>query len=365
MPKIDAIVLFSGGLDSILAARLLQEQGLAVRCLHFVSPFFGNPAALDGWMRDYGLDEIESIDIGEDFCRMLAGGPAHGFGKVLNPCVDCKILLLRRARERMLELGASFLASGEVIGQRPMSQRRDSLHLIQREAGVGGFLLRPLCAQHMPPTAPELSGLVRREALPGLSGRGRSGQIELARKFRLARIPTPAGGCLLTERENARSFWPLLAHGPGGDKNAPADAGDFALAAMGRQFWRHEPGGACWLVIGRNQADNAAIAGACRAGDCLIRIAGFPGPLGLARRGSEWPRGALREAAAFCASYSPKAVASGQECLARLTVESSVREVRVTPCRNAGWEPPSWASAHEAISRARRHPKGAGERAGS
>ncbi|MDO5484223.1 MAG: tRNA(5-methylaminomethyl-2-thiouridylate) methyltransferase, partial [Desulfovibrionaceae bacterium] len=131
----DVILLFSGGLDSILAAKLLQEQGLRVRCLHCISPFFGDAEAVPRWRRIHGLD-ITCLDVGEHFTAMLLARPPHGFGKVMNPCVDCKILLLRHAHLYMETVGARLLASGEVLGQRPMSQRRDSLHLIPREAGV-------------------------------------------------------------------------------------------------------------------------------------------------------------------------------------------------------------------------------------
>ena len=153
-----AFALFSGGLDSILAARLIMEQGLVVRCLHFVTPFFGKPQLIPHWEKVYGL-EVEAVDVGEAFVRLLRERPAHGFGKVMNPCVDCKILMMRKARELMKKWGASFLISGEVLGQRPMSQRRDTLNVIRRDAEVKESLLRPLSAQLLDPTAPEISGL--------------------------------------------------------------------------------------------------------------------------------------------------------------------------------------------------------------
>ena len=145
-----AFALFSGGLDSILAARLIMEQGLVVRCLHFVTPFFGKPQLIPHWEKVYGL-EVEAVDVGEAFVRLLRERPAHGFGKVMNPCVDCKILMMRKARELMKKWGASFLISGEVLGQRPMSQRRDTLNVIRRDAEVKESLLRPLSAQLLDP----------------------------------------------------------------------------------------------------------------------------------------------------------------------------------------------------------------------
>ncbi len=188
MPEYHAIALFSGGLDSILAARLIMDQGLRVKCLHFISPFFGKPSRVRHWQKTYGLD-IDIVDVGEQYAALLGAGPAHGFGSVINPCVDCKILMMRSARELLPRYGARFLVSGEVLGQRPMSQRRDTLNIIRRDADAGDILLRPLCALHLSPTEPELSGLVDRERLLGFSGRGRKDQLELAGRFGIREIP--------------------------------------------------------------------------------------------------------------------------------------------------------------------------------
>ena len=206
---VDVVVLFSGGLDSILAAKVLEEQGLRVCCLHCHSPFFGDPGAVERWSNLYGLD-IRTLDVSDDFCAMLRARPAHGFGKVMNPCVDCKILLLRHARLYMESIGARLLATGEVMGQRPMSQRRDVLNAIRRDAGVQDILLRPLSALHLAPTPAEEEGFVDRSRLLGISGRGRKDQLELAKKYQLPEIPTPGGGCRLADKENARRYWPVL-----------------------------------------------------------------------------------------------------------------------------------------------------------
>lgn len=308
---IHAVALFSGGLDSILAARVIQEQGLRVRCLHFVTPFFGKPHLLDHWQAIYGL-EIEAIDVGADYVRLLRERPVHGFGKVMNPCVDCKILMMRHARKRMEELGASFIVSGEVLGQRPMSQRRDTLNVIRRDGDVRDILLRPLCATHLDPTAPELSGLVDRSRLHSIFGRGRKGQIALAAAMGITEIPTPAGGCKLAEKENARRYWPVLnrLHNP--------TVNDFELSNVGRQGWSDH----LWLSIGRNEADNLDLERLARPGDIFIKVADLPGPLGLARQvnasteiaDDEWSR-----AAALVAACAPKAVRLGEPVDVRLT----------------------------------------------
>ena len=345
-----AIVLFSGGLDSILAARVLEEQGLRVRCLHCHSPFFGEPSAVPRWRRRHALD-IDTLDVADDFCAMLRERPAHGFGKTLNPCVDCKILLLRRARRYMEEVGAAFLATGEVLGQRPMSQRRDVLNVIRREAGVTDILLRPLSARLLEPTPMETSGLVDRERLPAISGRGRHAQLELARHFGLTDIPTPGGGCKLTEKENARRYWPVLAHLP-----AP-DSGDFTLANLGRQFWHEEEGKRYWLAIGRNSGDNQALQAATRPGDARIFLADIPGPLAVGRLASQWPEHILAAAAALMASYSGRAVreaetAEGVGVRAQWHTtggQAGSWQGRVMPAREGSWQEPLWEPAREAI----------------
>ena len=349
-PEADAVVLFSGGLDSILAAKLLEEQGLRVRCLHFYSPFFGDPGAIGYWQRTYRL-EIEAIDVGEDFCDLLRRRPEHQFGKVLNPCMDCKILLLRHARRHMERLGARVIATGEVLGQRPMSQRRDALNAIRRDAGVEDVLLRPLSALHLPPIPAEEEGFVDRSRLLGISGRGRKDQLALAEKFRLTRIPTPGGGCRLTEKENARRYWPVLAHLP-----AP-DSGDFALANLGRQFWHEENGDRYWLAIGRNSGDNQALQAATRPGDARIFLADIPGPLAVGRLASRWPDHILAAAAALMASYSGRAVReaeAGDGVGVRAQWHTAEGQTgswqgRVTPAREGFWQEPLWEPAREAI----------------
>lgn len=295
----DGLALFSGGLDGLLAIKVLEEQGLKIKPVHFYSPFFGHPRNRAYWRRIYGLD-VEMIDIGREFADMLARGPVYGVGKALNPCVDCKILLLKRARELMDTYGAEFLATGEVVGQRPMSQRRDTLNVISRDARIRDVLLRPLSALCLNPTPVEESGLVDRSRLLGIWGRGRKEQFALAEKYGITLIPTPAGGCLLTQKENAARYWPLL------HCLKQPDPAHFHLANVGRQF-RH---GAFWLVIGRNERDNTRLEELARPGDFLLRLFRFPGPLALARNLSDapWPDELLRAAAVLLGSFSPRAV---------------------------------------------------------
>lgn len=348
-----ALALFSGGLDSVLAARLVMEQGIPVQCVHFVSPFFGNAAQVPHWEKVYGVS-IRAVDIGNDFVHMLRERPEHGYGKVMNPCVDCKILMLRKARELMAEWGADFLISGEVLGQRPMSQRRDALNLIRRESGARDVLLRPLTAHHLPPTPMEESGMVDRARLLGLFGRGRKEQLALARHYGFTEIPTPAGGCRLAEKENARRFWPVLTRLPA------ADATDFDLANIGRQAWAHaQPDGqpgepVCWLSVGRHQADNEALFAHARQGDALFKVAEIPGPVGLGRMAAHWSPAMRADAAAYVASFAPRARQmqdEGDEVHVRITLDGQTERVRVTPRREtpAAWAEYDWECGRESV----------------
>ena len=353
----DGLALFSGGLDGLLAIKVLEEQGLKIKPLHFYSPFFGYPRKRAYWRRIYGIDAA-MIDISQDFVDMLAAGPLYGVGKVINPCVDCKILLLQHARKLMPQYGARFLATGEVVGQRPMSQRRDTLDIISRDAQIRDVLLRPLSAQCLRPTAVEESGLVDRSRLLDLWGRGRKGQFELAAKYGIKIIPTPAGGCLLTEKENGSRFWPIFKH-----LERP-DQSHFWLAKVGRQFWN----GPFWLSIGRNERDNARLNELLQRGDILLRLTSYPGPLALARNlgGEPWPYALLEAAGALLGSFSPKAAAAAAAVEVQLRTvgphwdgadmqalslaapelgAETERVMLITPQRSGLWHGVSWEEA--------------------
>jgi len=300
----DALALLSGGLDSILAARLVQEQGIRVLGLHFVSPFFGKPHKLAQWEERYNIP-ITAVDVSEEFVNMLCKGPRHGLGKTLNPCVDCKILMLSTAREMLGVFRAGFIISGEVLGQRPMSQRLDALNIIKRDSGVKNILVRALSARRLPPTDPEVKGIINREKLGSISGRGRKEQLQLAEKFNIRPIPTPGGGCLLTEKEAAKRYLPLFRHI---QKPRP---GDFYLANTGRQIWNYNH----WLCIGRNKDDNLRLNELAGDEDYLFSLTDFPGPLGLGRtvNGKKWSPETIKSAAALVNRFSPKSRQSNRQ----------------------------------------------------
>jgi tRNA-specific 2-thiouridylase len=272
-----AVALFSGGLDSMLAARLVMEQGVEVTALQFITPFFGyrhkgreEEAAAD-FKRRYGIDCV-IVDVSRDYVTMIRD-PKYGYGKNFNPCIDCKIFMMRRAKEMMATLGADFVVTGEVLGQRPMSQRKDALRIVERDSGLDYYLLRPLSAKLLKPTYPEEHGLIDREKLLDISGRSRKRQMELAERFGISDYETPAGGCQLTDPIlSKRVEWFLRTHDT-------FEVEDLRLLATGRHFGL--PG--CTLYVGRNKDENAKLTALARKGDYIIRVTERPGPVTLLR----------------------------------------------------------------------------------
>ena len=295
---VKVVSLFSGGLDSVLAAKAIQRQGIDVLALHFVSPFFGKVESIPYWQREYGLT-IQSVDISEEFLALLMNRPPRGFGKVLNPCVDCKVLMMRHARQIMESVGAVAIVSGEVLGQRPMSQRTETLNTILNDADVRGLVLRPLSAKLLQPSQAELDGLIDRDALYAISGRGRKAQLALAEEFGLRSIPTPAGGCKLTETEIARNYWKILNHLP------KPQVSDFFLADCGRQLW--SPANE-WLIVGRNKRNNELLLQYASSDDYIFRVEKYAGPIALARNIKASDSTVFEDLAELVATYSPKAM---------------------------------------------------------
>lgn len=269
--KVKAIGLFSGGLDSAIAARLMMDQGIEVIAVAFKTPFAGAEWALK-MGNTLGLD-VEVIDCRDDYMEIVKH-PRFGYGKNMNPCIDCKIFMLKKAKGLMESERASFVFTGEVLGQRPMSQQMEQLKLIERESGLEGCLLRPLSAKLLEPTIPELKGIVDREKLLGIKGRRRKEQLELARKFGFTEFATPAGGCSLTDPQFSERLKEALEHGEE----------DMELLKVGRHF-RTESGAK--VVVGRNEEENKRIRELAGEGDRLIEILDFPGPLVLLRNGED------------------------------------------------------------------------------
>lgn len=272
-----AIALFSGGLDSMLAVRLVQAQGIEVRGIHFISPFFGedlrdNSGKYNAQLAAEQLGiPLKIVSLGNDYLEMLRK-PRHGYGKAVNPCVDCHAYFFRKAKEYMLEVGADFVITGEVLGQRPMSQRRDTLRIVERDSGLEGLLLRPLSAKCLPPTIAEEQGWLDRERLGAIKGRSRKEQMRLAEEFGLTEYPSPAGGCLLTELSYESKVRDIFEHEP------VLEPHDFRLLRVGRHF---RLGERTKVIIGRNQEENESLRLAAREGDILLRWMEGSSPLAL------------------------------------------------------------------------------------
>ena len=288
-PRAHGLSLLSGGLDSLLAICMLREQGCHVEAITFASPFFNTEPARKG-AAQLGVS-LHIVDFTDDILGLVAS-PPHGFGGAMNPCIDCHALMIRRAGERVRELGWDFVATGEVLNQRPMSQNRRSLGLVAKDCGVEDILVRPLSARLLAPTKPELEGKIDRERLGAIEGRSRHAQQELAAHFGLKEYPSSAGGCLLTEKLFCNKLRDVKARGQ------LHDLVEIGLLRLGRHF--NLPGGAK-LVIGRNQAENERLQKTVVGGRLLLRPIGTPGPSCLLSANATGED--LATAKALCAAY--------------------------------------------------------------
>jgi tRNA U34 2-thiouridine synthase MnmA/TrmU len=272
-----ALALLSGGLDSTLAVKIMLDQGIKVEALNFTSPFCTCTGKNSG-CKSEAVRVAEEFDIpikvinkGLEYLEIVRK-PKHGYGKGMNPCIDCRIFLLRKAKEYMAECGADFIITGEVLGQRPMSQRRNSMQLIERESGLEGLLLRPLSAGHFPPTIPETEGWVDRNRLPSIQGRSRKEQMELAEDLDIRNYPCPAGGCLLTELSFVSKIRDVFDH------TEELNIRDFQLLKTGRHF---RIGERTKVIIGRDEADNDALERMRQSNEAAIRWVEGSSPVGV------------------------------------------------------------------------------------
>ena len=272
--KPKALVLLSGGLDSILAAKLLLEQGIEVAAVNFRTNFCGPSKARPAAMQ-LGI-ALREENIREDFLQVLKK-PKFGYGSGLNPCIDCHALMLKKAGEIMRAEKFDFVATGEVLGERPMSQHRQALDLVEKESNLKGYLLRPLSAKLLEPTVAEKEGLADREKLLDISGRSRMRQMELAEKYNIKEYPTPAGGCALTEKGFARRTKKLMEFKPDFSTH------DLDLVRIGRHFF--ESG--YQIILGRNKEENEILESLAQSGDFIVKPENFSGPVALIRDGNE------------------------------------------------------------------------------
>jgi tRNA-specific 2-thiouridylase len=288
-----ALGLLSGGLDSTLAARLLQEQGLDIVGINFASPFgLSGKGELGAVNVSKQLKiPLKVVQVGEDYLQMVRR-PEHGYGRNMNPCIDCRIFILKKAKEYAEEIGARFVFTGEVLNERPMSQHLKALQVIEREAGLERKVLRPLSAKLLPKTEAEEKGWVNREKLLDIDGRSRKRQMALAEKLGVEDYPCPAGGCLLTYKEFAAKLRDLFKH-----KRIIAEK-DVALLKIGRHFRL----GKNKIIVGRNQAENQLLRELRGRGDYQFEVPDCGSPITLLK--GPKTKGAVRVAAALTVRYS-------------------------------------------------------------
>lgn len=291
--KVKALVLLSGGLDSILAVKLLLQQGIEVMAINFRTNFCG-PSKARPAAKMLGVP-LREENIREDFLKILKK-PKHGYGAGMNPCIDCHSLMLKKAGEIMRQGGFDFVATGEVLGERPMSQHKKALEIIKKEAGLNGYLLRPLSAKLLEPTIAEKEGLIDREKLLDIYGRNRRPQMSLAKIFGIKNYPTPAGGCALTQEGFAGRVKDLMKNKP--DFNAE----DIDLIKFGRHFWIDN----IHIILGRDNQENEVLRSVFKEEDILVEPENFAGPTALVR-GKKIDDSVAEEAKGLIIKYSSKA----------------------------------------------------------
>jgi hypothetical protein len=252
-----------------------MEQGYDVTGLYCTSPFsksYGNEAETPAAAvcRNVGID-LRILDLGQPYIDLIRN-PRHGYGKNINPCIDCKIFMLERAKAVMDELAAPFVITGEVLGQRPMSQRRDTLNVIERDSGLRGRILRPLSATLLMPTQAERDGLIDRTRLLGISGRGRTIQFRLAERYGIRGFSAPAGGCLLTDKNFAEKLRDLFQH------QVAITPQDIRLLTLGRHFKLDD---GIKIIVGRDSRENKVLVDLSAFGYHLFTPHEFPGPVAL------------------------------------------------------------------------------------
>ena len=293
--SIKAIGLLSGGLDSTLAVKLMIEQGVEVNVLNLVTPFC--TCTRKGCKHEASrVAELFNVPVkiisgGKEYIEMIKN-PKHGYGSNMNPCIDCRIFLFKKAKQYMEKIGARFIVTGEVLGQRPMSQHKKALFIIESESETEGLVVRPLSARLLAPTIPEEKKWIDRKKLLSIQGRRRLPQMELAASFGIKDYPCPAGGCRLTDPGFAKRLKESFDHGEDTLK-------DIQLLKYGRHF-RLDSGAKA--VIGRNEGENKILMGFFYKDDILMEVVGFGSPIVLLKKGKS--RDDIKKAASLCVKYS-------------------------------------------------------------
>ncbi|UCD19449.1 MAG: tRNA 4-thiouridine(8) synthase ThiI [candidate division WOR-3 bacterium] len=280
-----AVVLYSGGLDSSLALEIAKRWGIDIYPLHISHKFISSQQlpAIDG---------LKIIDVTDEFAKIVQE-PEYGYGKNLNPCIDCRILMLKKAKEYMKKIEADFVVTGEVLEQRPMSQRLDTLLLIEKRAGLEGFVVRPLSGALLPPTIPETKGLIDRKQMLKIKGKSRRLSLEIAKTMNVVDFFSPSGGCLLTDPGFCRRLADMLR------SQEEISVRDIELLKIGRHF-RIASGAK--LIVGRNEEENAVIERIVDESHFLLCVPDTGSPSALLHGDKKY----ARVAAAITARYSDR-----------------------------------------------------------
>jgi tRNA U34 2-thiouridine synthase MnmA/TrmU len=327
MTKVKALALLSGGLDSTLAAKLILNQGIDVIAVNFVTPFCsckkGGCEATEA-AKQLGVP-LKVVNVGDEYLKMVRK-PKHGYGRNMNPCIDCRIFIVKKAKKYAKEIGASFIFTGEVLDERPMSQHSKAMKIIEEESGLKGKILRPLSAKLLPETVIEKKGLADREKLLDIRGRSRKPQIKLAEKFNIKDYPSPAGGCLLTCKEYASKLRDLFKH------KKRCSMADVSLLKVGRHFRFGENK----IIVGRNEAENNLLAAEKARNDYYFEVPDIGSPITILQ-GAKTKK-AIRAAAALTAFYSDLksdkvTVSFGRESLDKSIIVSTPSRAEVESLR--------------------------------
>ncbi len=315
MAKKKGLALLSGGLDSTLAVKAMVDQGVEIEAVHFTTPFCNcDKCSVDQVGEQFNVP-VHHIFMGQDFLDLVAD-PPHGYGSQMNICIDCRITMFRKAKELGDEIGAEFYVTGEVLGQRPFSQRRNAMKLIEAEAGLERKILRPLSAKLMGETEVEEEGVVDRDSLYAIQGRRRIPQMELAEELGVYDYPCPSGGCLLTDPQFAKKLRDYIHH-----EGKPV-LEDMILLRLGRHFRL----GQARAIVGRNEKENNVLSAlAERRGLPRLEVTGHMGPVSIIVGDAEAET--FEMVAALTARYSD---APRDEAVDVEVVDGGIRVLRVS-----------------------------------
>jgi tRNA-uridine 2-sulfurtransferase len=313
-----ALGMLSGGLDSILACKILMEQGIEVVGVTYISPFFSEKNGREA-AEQLGI-ELKVVDITDELLDVIRK-PKYGFGKGVNPCIDCHGLMFRTTGQIIKDEGFDFMFSGEVLNQRPMSQNNESLKKVLKLSENEDSILRPLSAKLLPETLAEKEGKVDRERLLDLSGKGRKRQFELAEKYGIKNFPTPAGGCRLTNPQYTKRFKPFINL----EKTNKEIVRDLKLLLVGRHIKLFDEN---WVIVGRNESDNNALIELADVSDVKMYVKDYVGPVLLIVGNKN--KDIINDCASICVRYSD--VDADLEIEVVVEVDDEKQIVKVKAC---------------------------------